>query len=115
LCPRSGLALPARYTQCVLTPKEKAAEQAAADEQEDDPSTLIDDDAVLPDAGKAAAAATRKTQAQMRRQLAQDRMTVSNELGLGLSNYYPEEFANKYCETDPRALRNMKSGFVCAP
>ena len=102
------------YSTCVLAPREKAAAASAGD-AEDDPSTVVDAEAVLPIAGDPAAPASKKTAAQLRKQLANDRLAVHRELGLGIDNFYPEDFANKFAETDPRVMRHTKSGFVRAP
>ena len=103
------------YTQCVLAPREKAVAASAGDPQEDDPSTMIDDEAILPAEGAALAAASKKTACQLRKQLAGDRFTVQRELAFAIENYYPEDFANKFSETDPRVARYTKSGFVLLP
>lgn len=102
-----------RYSQCLLAPKEKAAEQEAPPgEIGDDPCTIVDEDALLPAEGASVASTTKKTAAEQRRQLAADRHTLNQEIGLGIMGYYPEEFSNKLHEMDPRAVRNTKSGFV---
>ena len=86
----------------------------AADTQEDDPCTTIDDE-TLPAAGVPPALRTKKQQSALRKQLASDRYLVHKDLALGIENYYPEDFANKFTETDPRVPRHSKSGFVMLP
>ena len=58
---------------------------------------------------------TRKAQSRPRKQLACDRYTVQRDLALGIGNYYPLDFANKFSETDPRVRRASKTGFVMLP
>ena len=102
------------YTQCVLAPREKAVAASAGDPQEDDPSSTIDDEEMLPAEGAPPAMKTKKAHRRLLYQLAWGRHAVHRELALGIGNYYPLDFANKFSETDPR-VRASKTGFVMLP
>ena len=103
------------YSQWVLEPGQKGEAASAGDPQEDDPSSTIDDEEMLPAEGVPPGMKTKKAHRRLLKQLACDRHAVHRDLALGIENYYPLNFANKFSETDPRVRRASKTGFVMLP